>query len=188
MPQARPGSASPQGGADPRPDAVRVELDRIDRRWAHLPLPAAQAGMPTLRRALEALTAAAGQDRVPDLGPATAMHQLKVLVWEACRADRRLGAADAPAAVHGPAATSEPGGVDWPSAGSEPGGVDRSSAVHGPAAAVGPGGVDRSSKGSEPGAGSEPGGVDWSSAGGNPGRAGIPDLAGFLADLRRSLP
>jgi len=72
---------------DPRPDAVRVELARIERRWRQLPLDRAVEGMPRLRHTLNALTDAAGQPPVPDLGPGPALHQLAVLVWEACRAE-----------------------------------------------------------------------------------------------------
>ncbi len=43
--------------------------------------------MPRLRHTLNALTDAAGQPPVPDLGPGPALHQLAVLVWEACRAE-----------------------------------------------------------------------------------------------------
>lgn len=43
--------------------------------------------MPRLRHTLNALTDAAAQPPVPDLGPGPALHQLAVLVWEACRAE-----------------------------------------------------------------------------------------------------
>lgn len=80
------GSASPHGGADPRSAAVRTELERIERRWRDLPLDRAHAGMPRLRHTLDGLTAALGQPPVADLGPATALHQLQALVWDAARA------------------------------------------------------------------------------------------------------
>lgn len=87
-----PRSAPPfPGGADPRSEAVRVELERVAGRWAILPLATAQAGMPRLRQTLDTLTDAAGQEPVPDLGPGTALHQLSVLVWEACRGGRADG-------------------------------------------------------------------------------------------------
>jgi len=85
------GSASPGGGADPRPEPVRVELDRIERRWAELPLARAQESMPRLRVALDALAGVLGREPVEDLGPASAVHQLKVLAWEAARAGRADG-------------------------------------------------------------------------------------------------
>ncbi len=91
MTDSAPRSAPPSGGADPRPDQVRAELERIERRWATLPLASAEAGMPSLRRALDSLTSAAGQPPVTDLGPGVALHQLKVLVWEACREGRADG-------------------------------------------------------------------------------------------------
>ena len=82
------GSASPSGGADPRSETIRVELDRIQRRWGELPLAQAQAALPPVRVLLDYLTSAAGQPPVPDLGPGTAVHQLAVLVWEASRRAR----------------------------------------------------------------------------------------------------
>lgn len=110
MPHPSYGSASPHGGADPRcageasvglatdvdprPEAVRVELARIETRWAALPLTAAEAGMPAVRLVLDQLTAASGQDPVPELGPGTALHQLKVLAWEAARQGRADGIPD----------------------------------------------------------------------------------------------
>ena len=79
------------GGVDPRPEPVRVELDRIESRWQTLPLPQARAGMPRMRLTLDRLAEVTGRACVDDLGPATALHQLKVLVWEACRAGRAHG-------------------------------------------------------------------------------------------------
>ena len=55
------GSASPSGGADPRSGTIRVELDRIQRRWAQLPLTQAQAALPRVRVLLDHLTSAAIQ-------------------------------------------------------------------------------------------------------------------------------
>ena len=79
------------GGVDPRPEPVRVELDRIESRWRTLPLPQARAGMPRMRLTLDRLAEVTGRACVDDLGPAPALHQLKVLVWEACRAGRAHG-------------------------------------------------------------------------------------------------
>ena len=59
---------------------ARVELDRIRRRWAELPLDRAEARMPLLRRLIADL---APRSAVPDLGPAVVVDQLSVLVWDA---------------------------------------------------------------------------------------------------------
>jgi len=58
---------------------ARLELDRIRRRWAQLPLDRAEARMPVLRRLLDDLT----PHCVPELGPAVVVDQLTVLVWDA---------------------------------------------------------------------------------------------------------
>ncbi len=82
-----------------------MELDRIRRRWAELPLEQAEARMPVLRHLLADLAPRssrpiadhprAGVDSgpaevpfphdvaVPDLGPAVVVDQLTVLVWDA---------------------------------------------------------------------------------------------------------
>jgi hypothetical protein len=60
---------------------ARVELDRIRRRWAELPVDRAQARMPVLRRLLADL--APRPTPVPDLGPAVVVDQVAVLVWDA---------------------------------------------------------------------------------------------------------
>ncbi len=87
-------SAPPSvGGADPRPCEVITELERLERRWSQLPLERAERALPTLRATLDSLTAASGRDPVPDLGPGSALHQLKVLVWEACLSAARDGSA-----------------------------------------------------------------------------------------------
>lgn len=54
------------------------------QRWRQLPLDHALSCVPTVRRVLAGL---AGAD-VPDLGPAVAMDQLTVLVYDACAAAR----------------------------------------------------------------------------------------------------
>ncbi len=128
---ARPASedrVAPIGG-DARPasaDVVapeaRVELDRIRRRWAELPLERAEARMPVLRRLLadlasrslrpiadvppEAASAAAPAKGgishtvvVPDLGPAVVVDQLAVLVWDAYAEGRGDGIPEALVAV-----------------------------------------------------------------------------------------
>ncbi len=84
-------SVPPEAGrptADPAPPAsadvvapeARVELDRIRRRWAELPLERAESGMPLLLRLLADLTP---RSVVPDLGSAVVVDQLAVLVWDA---------------------------------------------------------------------------------------------------------
>ena len=60
---------------------ARVELDRLRRRWAELPLAQAEARMPLLRDLLTDL--APRSVAVPDLGPAVVVDQLAVLVWDA---------------------------------------------------------------------------------------------------------
>ncbi len=73
------------------PDEATVELDRIARRWAELPLARAQAGMPSVRAVLDRLAGRCGPARVPDLGPAAVVDQLAVLVWDAYAAGRGGG-------------------------------------------------------------------------------------------------
>jgi hypothetical protein len=84
---------------------ARIELDRIRRRWAELPIDRAEARMPLLRRLLTDLASlsprllaknplaeahsgpvevgASHEVEVPDLGPAAVVDQLAVLVWDA---------------------------------------------------------------------------------------------------------
>ena len=116
---ALPAAGAPSAG-DGRPAAVdvvapeaRVELDRIRRRWADLPLAQAEAGMPLLRRLLADLAPRSSrlianhppgevdprpeevggspEVDVPDLGPAVAVDQLTVLVWDAYASGRGDG-------------------------------------------------------------------------------------------------
>jgi hypothetical protein len=77
-PPVEPPAAAPPGADVVTPEA-RLELDRIRRRWAELPLDHAEARMPGLRRLLDDLTPRS----VPDLGPAVVVDQLAVLVWDA---------------------------------------------------------------------------------------------------------
>ncbi len=65
------------------PEEVAIEVDRAVRRWHQLPLDRATAALPVL---LDLLSGLAGQT-VPDLGPAVAMDQLKVIVHDACAHD-----------------------------------------------------------------------------------------------------
>lgn len=57
------------------------------QRWQQLPLDHAQSCMPPLRQLLDDL-AGGPEGRVPDLGPAVAMDQLTVLVYDECEAGR----------------------------------------------------------------------------------------------------
>jgi len=112
VPSVHPGGTFGDPGADAgRPASVdvvasqaRTELDRIRRRWAELPIAAAEQRMPVLRHLLADLAprtfprllalqpperpqaeVAGAQEvaEVPDLGPAVVVDQLSVLVWDA---------------------------------------------------------------------------------------------------------
>jgi len=107
-----PGAARPASADIVAPQA-RVELDRMRRRWAELPLEQALAGMPLLRHLLAELAprssrptadpppgaatptaAEVAEDPrpvVPDVGPAVVIDQLAVLVWDAYAAGRGDG-------------------------------------------------------------------------------------------------
>ena len=76
-------------GTDVVAPEARVELDRIRRRWAELPLAQAEARMPVLRHLLADV--APGSVAVPDLGPAVVADQLAVLVWDAYAGGRGDG-------------------------------------------------------------------------------------------------
>ena len=84
-----PTDSEPPAPVDVVAPEARVELDRIRRRWAELPLDRAQARMPVLRRLLADLAPHATP--VPDLGPAVVVDQLTVLVWDAYANDRGDG-------------------------------------------------------------------------------------------------
>ena len=78
-----PSDAGGAGDDVVAPEA-RVELDRIRRRWAELPLERAESRMPVLRRLLADLTARSDpQPVLPDLGAAVVVDQVSVLVWDA---------------------------------------------------------------------------------------------------------
>jgi len=74
------------------PDAVRVELERLDGRWRQLPLDQALRAVPAVRALVQALAdevaAARGMPSapVPDLGPAVALDQLRVMAFDAVQA------------------------------------------------------------------------------------------------------
>lgn len=100
VPAHATGSAPvPVTGAEPRPEAVVTELDRIVRRWRELPLDRAQAVEPLVRSVICDLLPP-GFPPPPDLGPAVVIDQLRVVVFDACRRDgdacRRDGAACRP--------------------------------------------------------------------------------------------
>ena len=75
-------------GADVVAPEARVELDRIRRRWAELPLAQAEARMPLLRHLVADLTPGSV---LPDLGPAVVVDQVSVLVWDAYATGRGDG-------------------------------------------------------------------------------------------------
>jgi hypothetical protein len=87
VPSPVPGATG--SGADVVAPEARVELDRIRRRWAELPVDRAEARMPVLRHLLADL--APRSVPVPDLGPAVVVDQLTVLVWDAYAAGRGDG-------------------------------------------------------------------------------------------------
>ena len=76
-----PTDSEPPAPVDVVAPEARVELDRIRRRWAELPLDRAQARMPVLHGLLADL--APRSTPVPDLGPAVVVDQVAVLVWDA---------------------------------------------------------------------------------------------------------
>ena len=76
------------------PQEVSAELQRVVRRWQQLPLDHALSCMPRVRALLDHLAAAtapagAPPAAVPDLGPASVMDQLTVLVYDACAGRQR---------------------------------------------------------------------------------------------------
>ncbi len=79
------------------PDAVRVELERLDGRWRQLPLDQALRAVADVHELVQALAddvAAAGgipPALVPDLGPAVVMDQLRVLTYDAVQAGLVIG-------------------------------------------------------------------------------------------------
>lgn len=62
------------------PEDVATELDRAARRWQQLPLDRATEALP----GVHALMADLAGEALPDLGPAVAMDQLRVVVFDAC--------------------------------------------------------------------------------------------------------
>ena len=82
------------------PEAVRIELERLDGRWRQLPLDQALRAVPTVRVLLQALADEAGAASgmppaaVPDLGPAVVVDQVRVLTFDAIQAGLGEGLAD----------------------------------------------------------------------------------------------
>lgn len=64
----------------PVPGDVAAELDRAALRWQQLPLDRAVAAS----EGVHALLADLAGERVPDLGPAAVIDQLRVVVYDAC--------------------------------------------------------------------------------------------------------
>ncbi|MGL5866125.1 MAG: hypothetical protein ACRCYX_09675 [Dermatophilaceae bacterium] len=79
-------------GADVVPPEARRELDRLRRRWSELPAARAADAAPPVRNLVTDLAARASPGCGPpaDLGLATLIDQLTVLVWDAYA----LGCAD----------------------------------------------------------------------------------------------
>ena len=62
------------------PEDVATELDRAARRWQQLPLDRAVEALPGVHELMADLAGEA----LPDLGPAGAMDQLRVVAFDAC--------------------------------------------------------------------------------------------------------
>lgn len=82
---------SPRAGS-PTPQEVSDELRRVVERWHQLPLDHALSRLPSVRVLVQSLADAVARARglepqpVPDLGPAAAMDQLVVMVFDLFRA------------------------------------------------------------------------------------------------------
>jgi hypothetical protein len=74
------------------PQEVSVELQRVVERWRQLPLDRALSYAARVRALVQSLadgvaeTSGVPASAVPDLGPATLMDQLTVMVHDACAA------------------------------------------------------------------------------------------------------
>lgn len=74
---------------DPVPGGIRRELERLGERWRMLPLDRALRHAPALREVADECAAqlpgiGGAHARVHDLGPACALDQLTVLVYDLC--------------------------------------------------------------------------------------------------------
>ena len=65
------------------PDDVATALGRVVRRWQQLPLDRAAERV----AGVHDLMADLAGEPLPDLGPAVVMDQLRVVVFDACRAE-----------------------------------------------------------------------------------------------------
>lgn len=74
----------------PVPDDVAAELDRAVRRWHQMPLDRAVAASAGVHDLIAVVTG----ERLPDLGPAVVMDQLRVVVYDACAKGEVPGLAD----------------------------------------------------------------------------------------------
>lgn len=79
---------APSRGVSPIPRSVLDELKRVVERWQQLPLDRALSRAPQVLAVAQSLADEASGCRgrslasVPDLGPATLMHQLRVTVHD----------------------------------------------------------------------------------------------------------
>jgi hypothetical protein len=83
------------------PAEVSTELQRVVERWRQLPLDHALSYVPQVRALVQSLADQVAQatgiqpQEVPDLGPATLMDQLTVLVYDISAARARAAGASA---------------------------------------------------------------------------------------------
>ncbi len=79
---------TPSGVGSPIPREVADELERVVARWHQLPLDHALSRAPAVHQVVQSLADEVSGcrsrplSRVPDLGPATLMHQLQVMVFD----------------------------------------------------------------------------------------------------------
>lgn len=67
------------------PAPIAVELDRIEHRWAGLPLPVAERWLGPVHESAGRILAsdpASGAEALPQVGPGSAMDQLRVVVFD----------------------------------------------------------------------------------------------------------
>lgn len=81
-------SQADQRAAQAVRESVQSELERVVRRWQQLPLDHALSAVPGVQRLVQALADEVARglsmppERVPDLGPAVLMDQLRVMVHD----------------------------------------------------------------------------------------------------------